>query len=56
MNNSTVSHYNDIYHVCAFGRLSGEAVSMRYIVNSLGPTAPVDPAEREVKVYFSYVH
>lgn len=32
------------YQVCAFGKLSVDSMSTRWIVNSLGPIAPVEPA------------
>lgn len=40
--NAKVDALNFIYHVWAFGRLSVDA-SIRWIVNNLGPAAPVEP-------------
>ena len=34
---------DNTHHVCALGRFSGGA-SMRWMVNSRGPAAPVEPA------------
>ena len=40
----SVKLYLRTYQVCAFGKLSVESMSTRWIVNNLGPIAPVEPA------------